>query len=749
MNTRALEPFGGTDKTGHTIVSRDDLPEPLPGGGSYMRHPVIDEKVLRQIGFQVARTTVALMLLVVLPGFPASGVAQAPGLSRTMVCGGLCGDFNNSGTVTSADVIAMVTWLFLEGPPPFDFDCSDVDNYALITMRDVMWLVNYVFKGGAAPICPAGLPPIVGTPSLANFIYYEDVFPAGATTAELDLFLSTSANMAALVVPVVITVGGLPATIDNVVFGDGIPWTNHYFNVEPTGGPAGSVVLGMVTFSASITPGQYLLATIHLSATSDPSPRPVVFTWADLPPEMNSTPVNSPMFLDAALDAWEPHLAGSSELASISGTRYDDNQDLDCTLNGEPGLKNRMIIAELTNLAATTDVNGQYTLGPLLPGTYTVKAVPRTYWDQSCPPSLGTHIVTLIAGQAATGIDFGEIGQPNKVDLAIAMAGGRTRIDEDTEYGITLTNNGSVATGATITMQLSVLMTYISSSPAGSYDLGLHTLTWNVASIQPDDRLWFSTTLHVVPTALLDDIVNTQIAVVPTAGTDETPPDNFAVDARKIRASYDPNEKHVTPVGTGSSGWVARIDTMRYHIDFQNVGNDTAFLVVVRDTLDDDLDITTVVSGAGSDPYVFTVSGREMTWTFPGINLVDSATNEPGSHGFVEFSVRILPAAPDGAFLDNYAGIYFDVNPPVLTNTVSNRICPVSVPGDVNGDTLVTSSDIIRLVNYVFKSGAPPQPSTEAGDINCSGQVTSADIINLVNYVFKGGPPPCDICSVL
>jgi len=67
--------------------------------------------------------------------------------------------------------------------------------------------------------------------------------------------------------------------------------------------------------------------------------------------------------------------------------------------------------------------------------------------------------------------------------------------------------------------------------------------------------------------------------------------------------------------------------------------------------------------------------------------------------------------------------------------------------GDVNADGVITSSDIIYLVNYVFKSGPEPVPSVSYGDVNCDGNITSADIIYLVSYVFKGGPPPLTTCT--
>lgn len=82
------------------------------------------------------------------------------------------------------------------------------------------------------------------------------------------------------------------------------------------------------------------------------------------------------------------------------------------------------------------------------------------------------------------------------------------------------------------------------------------------------------------------------------------------------------------------------------------------------------------------------------------------------------------------------------------TSSFSVFLCPVAITGDVNVDGVITSADIIYLVNYVFKSAAPPLPVEEAGDVNCDAQVTSADIIYLVNFVFKSDQPPCDVCTI-
>jgi hypothetical protein len=63
--------------------------------------------------------------------------------------------------------------------------------------------------------------------------------------------------------------------------------------------------------------------------------------------------------------------------------------------------------------------------------------------------------------------------------------------------------------------------------------------------------------------------------------------------------------------------------------------------------------------------------------------------------------------------------------------------------GDANNDKKVNVSDVVYLINYLFKGGPAPLPAPIVGDANCDGKVTVADVVYLINYLFKGGPLPC------
>jgi hypothetical protein len=107
---------------------------------------------------------------------------------------------------------------------------------------------------------------------------------------------------------------------------------------------------------------------------------------------------------------------------------------------------------------------------------------------------------------------------------------------------------------------------------------------------------------------------------------------------------------------------------LHYTIRFQNTGTYLAENVVIRDTLPLALDILTLRMGPASHPYTYTASGNGiLEFTFSGINLPDSASNEPGSHGLVSFSIEPMLPLTLGEEITNVADIYFDFNPPIHT----------------------------------------------------------------------------------
>lgn len=123
-----------------------------------------------------------------------------------------------------------------------------------------------------------------------------------------------------------------------------------------------------------------------------------------------------------------------------------------------------------------------------------------------------------------------------------------------------------------------------------------------------------------------------------------------------------------------------------------------------------------------------------------GFNITQVITVQPNTTSMPagQYQATILVHSPDV------------INSPqacLVTYTLAS--CPVLQTGDVNLSGTITSSDVIYVVNHVFRSGPVPQPCAAAGDVNCTGSVTAGDIIYLVNHTFKSGPLPCDICPLI
>ncbi len=94
-----------------------------------------------------------------------------------------------------------------------------------------------------------------------------------------------------------------------------------------------------------------------------------------------------------------------------------------------------------------------------------------------------------------------------------------------------------------------------------------------------------------------------------------------------------------------------------------------------------------------------------------------------------------------GSEMSVYAvtGQYLDGQP----FTISGRVVIVGKQrGDLNADGLISISDAVALIAYIFAQGAAPEP-LEVGDANCSSQVSVGDAICLINYIFASGPAPC------
>ncbi|MEL7423377.1 MAG: T9SS type A sorting domain-containing protein [Bacteroidota bacterium] len=139
--------------------------------------------------------------------------------------------------------------------------------------------------------------------------------------------------------------------------------------------------------------------------------------------------------------------------------------------------------------------------------------------------------------------------------------------------------------------------------------------------------------------------------------------------------AYDPNDKQALPKGYGEAHYIEANTPLEYLIRFQNTGTDTAFNIRIEDQISEYLDPSSIRPGAASHPYRMELKEDGLLiFHFDNIMLPDSNVNLAGSNGFVQFSIEQLPDNPINTIIENTAGIYFDFNDPIITNTVWHTI---------------------------------------------------------------------------
>lgn len=213
------------------------------------------------------------------------------------------------------------------------------------------------------------------------------------------------------------------------------------------------------------------------------------------------------------------------------------------------------------------------------------------------------------------------------------------------------------------------LLTFVSSAPGALTPSSISgdTVTWNINDFSLVDPVHdFNIIVEVSTSATINDSVCVQLNVLPIAG-DNIPSNNSLSVCFSIRSSFDPNEKYMSPSGLvdTSQQWFT------FTIFFQNTGNAPAEDIYLIDTLDQNLDATTFTYLSSShDVITQLLPGNILRFNYPDIYLIDSATNEPGSHGYVQFKIKRKEYLAINTTISNTAYIYFDFNAAVATNRV-------------------------------------------------------------------------------
>ncbi|WP_394368720.1 DUF7619 domain-containing protein [Hymenobacter jeongseonensis] len=308
------------------------------------------------------------------------------------------------------------------------------------------------------------------------------------------------------------------------------------------------------------------------------------------------------------------------------------------------------------------------------PGNYSLSlARIPTYYTVSQPGNGGRYSGTFSGvSQLVSEQHFGLAPIPNQADVRITLTPyGPARPGFTTRYRATLENVGTTTANGTVTATLDSHAEYVSSTPSGTR--AGQAITWNYAGLAPFNRLDFDV-LFSLPTNTPPGTVLTSTASAPLAA-DVAPADNTTSNVQTVTASFDPNDITVNYARLTPTQ-VAAGQPLDYTVRFQNMGTDTAFTVIVKDTLNfQKLRLSTLQLVAQSHNCIWSLTGKgELTVRFLNIGLPHRNQNVIRSQGFVRF--RVLPQATlaVGEVIPNHANIFFDYNAPVRTNTATTTV---------------------------------------------------------------------------
>jgi len=298
-------------------------------------------------------------------------------------------------------------------------------------------------------------------------------------------------------------------------------------------------------------------------------------------------------------------------------------------------------------------------------------------WTNSTPT-----LVPFTAGQTDT-ISFGIYPTENISELIPSIYISNSRCNREGTLEVNLNNFGTTIAEGSVYVKMDSLINSPEFIDFPDINLSDFFIGWNFEDFVPGEVLTkkIKFTMPGPPEISPGEILELSTLSIynDVLGEHRTP--DFEFD-REIACAYDPNDKLVSPNRAIQVFEPPRElnltlfdEALTYTVRFQNTGNAPAYDVVIRDTLDENLDIETFRFLNSSHYEVLNITiedDRFLTFDFKNIFLPDSTADFDGSQGYVSYQISTKENLLEETPIRNTASIYFDLNPPIVTNTTEN-----------------------------------------------------------------------------
>lgn len=355
----------------------------------------------------------------------------------------------------------------------------------------------------------------------------------------------------------------------------------------------------------------------------------------------------------------------------VQGTAFSDDNGNGQMDAGEGQLSGLIVETLPAGTFCSTELDGTYSaITDLGARTVRLATVPPYYTQPTAPPAPATF---TSYGNIAGGRDFPLQPIPNQQDLQVFVTPvTRARPGFALRYRVTYRNVGTTTLSGTLAVQLDPRLRYVGNFGGGTVSGNVLTATY--AALAPQQSRAFDIQFQVPTTVAAGTVLLTTVTIEPVA-LDLTPTNNTETNRLTVTVSYDPNDIQVnwprlTPTQVATGEW------LEYTIRFENTGTDTAFSVLLRDSLPTgQLNLGTLQFIAWSHNCAYHLSpGGLLTVQFTSIRLPYRNINALGSMGFVRFRVKPRGTLVLGDVVPNRALIHFDYNAPLPTNTALTTV---------------------------------------------------------------------------
>jgi uncharacterized repeat protein (TIGR01451 family) len=264
--------------------------------------------------------------------------------------------------------------------------------------------------------------------------------------------------------------------------------------------------------------------------------------------------------------------------------------------------------------------------------------------------------------------------------------------------------NQTVVSG-TVTFIKDALVTITANSQTGTTST-VNGFTYNFTNLLPFETRTITVTMQVpnIPTVTLGNLLTNTANIAPISG-DVVPSNNSSSSSQIIIGSYDPNDKMESHGEKILHSTFTANDYLYYTIRFENTGTASAINVRVNDLLDSRLNENTIKMIGSSHNYIMDRVDNNLTWRFDNIQLPVSVADSNIGKGYITFQVKPRAGYAVGDIIPNTASIYFDFNPPIITNTFQTEfVAQLGVNEFENGDFIFYPNPVSDLVTISVKN---------------------------------------------